>query len=326
MLEMNEISVWVEKIRPWPWKKMATGATISFLLASAVSTLIGYMLMDHTTMRKTETVNTVNEVTVAQGPTLNKAAIDKILERNLFNSEGLIGDVDPNEPTGSKAVKSQLPIRITGIIYGGTPTNGLVMIENTQKHTVNSFLVGDILAPEATVVEIQIDQILIDNQGRLEYAVLEEQELRRSTRKGKKQPKAIDNSASLGGSGYALEPPPETFKEDGFERKGTQIEMTQQYKNRLLTEDFANVLQDAKASPNLVDGVLRGWKLDRIRKNSIYEKFGMQNGDIIEEINGVALSDASQAIKTLQSMRNESELDFKVTRNGQKMNLSAKVR
>jgi type II secretion system protein C len=76
----------------------------------------------------------------------------------------------------------------------------------------------------------------------------------------------------------------------------------------------------------MVDGVLRGWRMDRIRKNSFYEKSGMQNGDIIEEINGVALSDAGQSVKLLQSFRNESEIDIKVNRNGQRMVLNLKVR
>lgn len=327
MWEASEISVWIEKMRPWPWRKVAIGATISFLLASSVSTLIGYLLMDHTTMQKTLTAAEVADGAWSRGPTLSKSEIEKILDRNIFNSEGLIGDVDPNNTSGGpQAQKTQLPVKVIGIIYGGNPTAGLAMIENTQKHTINSFLVGDLIAPDATVFEIHIDQILIENQGRREYALLEEPELRRSTRKGKTKSKGLDSPISLGGSGYAFEPPPESFKEEGFERKGNQIEMTAQYKNRLLTDDFANVLQDAKASPNLVDGVLKGWKLDRIRKNSVYEKFGLQNGDIILEINGIALSDAGQAIKTLQNLRNEAELDFKVNRNGQSQNINAKVR
>lgn len=326
MWDTADISIWVEKIRPWPWRKMAVVTTVTFLLASAMSTVIGYMLMGHTTMTKSDASGDHVDASWGRGATLTKSEVDKILERNIFNSEGQTGDVDPTaQANGVQAQKTQLPVKVIGIIYGGSPTAGLAMIENTQKRTVSSFLVGDILAPEATVFEIHADQILIDNQGRREFAMLEEPELRRSTRKGKPKAKT-DGPISLGGSGYAVEPPPDSFKEDGFERKGNAIEMTSQYKSRLLTEDFANVLQDAKASPNLVDGVLRGWKLDRIRKNSIYEKFGMQNGDIVEEINGVVLSDASQAVKTLNSLRNEPDLEFKITRNGQKLTLSAKVR
>ena len=137
---------------------------------------------------------------------------------------------------------------------------------------------------------------------------------------------AKEAPTTLGGSGYATEPPPESYKEEGFERKGTSIEMSSEYKNRLLTADFAAVLQDAKASPNVVNGVLKGWKLDRIRKGSIYEKAGVQNGDVIMEINGVMLNDAAQSIKHLQGLRNESELDLSLDRGGTKLNFNFKVR
>lgn len=102
--------------------------------------------------------------------------------------------------------------------------------------------------------------------------------------------------------------------------------MTSEYKSRVLSTEFANVLQDAKASPNMIDGVLRGWRMDRIKKNSFWDKSGIQNGDVIEEINGVVLTDAGQSIKTLQSFRNESEVDIKLNRNGQRITLNLKVR
>jgi len=204
----------------------------------------------------------------------------------------------------------------------------LVMIENTEKKSVNSFLVGDPLTADATatIKEIHQTEIIIDNQGRLEFALLEEPEIRRSSRKGKRTSIKSEEKSSLGGSGFATEPPPENFKEEGFERKGVSIEMTQEYKTRLLTVDFASVLQDAKASPNVVDGVLKGWKLDRIRKGSIYEKAGVQNNDVIEEINGVMLSDAAQAVKTLQQLKNEDSIELRLVRDGKPINITFKVR
>ena len=86
------------------------------------------------------------------------------------------------------------------------------------------------------------------------------------------------------------------------------------------------MLQDAKASPNLVDGELKGFRLDRIRNDSIYQKAGLQNGDVVEEINGIPLSDTAQAIKLLQSLRNESDIEIRFSRGGAKQNLNMKVK
>ena len=313
----------LDKVKPWPWKIILAVTVVSFLTASLVSVFIGSMLMSRTD-RPVETAQDASEPFLPQSTASDtKSAVDKIMARNIFNSEGLMGE--DTGAGGDQIVKTQLPIKVLGIIYGGNPFNGIAMVENSQSRTINSFMVGDQLTPEAKVVEIQREQILIDNQGRREFAMIEEVELRRSTRKGggKKKSNAPE---SLTGSGYVTDAPPENYREEGFERKGNNIEVSAEYKSRLLTTDFANVLQDAKASPNMVDGVLKGWRMDRIRKNSFYEKSGMQNGDVVEEINGVVLSDAGQSIKLLNSLRNEGEIDMKINRNGQKIMLNLKVR
>ena len=327
MWDVSNISTVMERLKPLPWRATVVVATVSFLLASAVSTLLGWMLMGHTaSVNAGGPVISAPDVHFSNGPTLSKASIDDILRRNIFNAAGEAPTDDSQNPTkGEEISKTQLAVKVTGIIYGGDPTSGLAMVENTQKHSVNSFLAGDQLTPEAIVKEILQDRIIIENQGRKEYALLEEEEIVRSTRKGKKTP-AKEMPTTLGGSGYTTEPPPETYKEEGFERKGTTVEMSSEFKNRLLTADFASVLQDAKASPNVVNGVLKGWRLDRIRKGSIYEKAGIQNGDVITELNGVQLNDAAQSIKILQGLRNESEIDMGVLRGDARLNFNLKVR
>ena len=75
----------------------------------------------------------------------------------------------------------------------------------------------------------------------------------------------------------------------------------------------------------MVDGELRGFQLTRIRSESIYEKSGLQNDDIIEEINGVSLNDTSQAIRLLQSLRNESSIELRINRGGSTMRFELSI-
>ena len=324
MLTTDVISDYFDKVRAWPWRAAILGLIVSFILASVSSAILGWFFIGQTGKFQDPPVLASETILIHPSETAAKIAVTKILERNIFNSEGLTGDTDPNA-TGPQMAKTQLPIRVIGIIYGGNPFNGIAMVENTQNRSINSFLVGDQMSPEAKLLEIQRDMIIMDNMGRKEFAQIEEVELRRSTRKGGGKKVASSGDSSVPG-GYATDLPPENFKEEGFERKGSSIEMTSEYKSRLLSTEFANVLQDAKASPNMIDGVLRGWRMDRIKKNSFWDKSGIQNGDVIEEINGVVLTDAGQSIKTLQSFRNESEVDIKLNRNGARITLNLKVR
>lgn len=61
---------------------------------------------------------------------LSTSEVDKILTRNLFNSEGILGDEGPRDENDSThLVKSDLPLKPLGAIYGGTPFSGLATVE-----------------------------------------------------------------------------------------------------------------------------------------------------------------------------------------------------
>jgi general secretion pathway protein C len=261
--------------------------------------------------------------------TLNQKAIDTIVNRNIFSSEGKAQDgagakVDGQLP-GEKQVtivKSDLPISLTGTIYGGDPLSGIALVENTTKKTINSFMVGDSLLKDVTLKEIHKQKIIIDNNGRTEFVELVQEKLSRSRRQKKQAVASTSDSVAP----IATEPPPPSFKEEGFERKDRDMTMSQSYRSKLLTADFTKVLQDAKASPNMVDGELKGFVMTRIRKDSIYEKAGLQNDDIVTEVNGVPLTDTAQSIRLLQSLRGESEIEIRIVRGGSplKFNLNVK--
>ncbi len=310
-----------------PWRLIGAVAAVSFIVATVVSLGIAKLLMPKFSAGPSDTTVALNSSeTFGRGgqATLTQSDLDKVLLRNLFNRDGALGDATagPAETTAgtSAEVPTDLPIKVLGIIYGGTPFTGLVTIENKEKRLVNSFIVGDAVIGDSKLIEIHPDKIFISRNGRREYAILEDFRLVRS-RRGKKAAPA----GSTGIAPIAQGPPPEKYSEDGFSRDGARIQMTEQYKNRVLGEDFSKTLEDAKASPNMVDGELRGFVLTRIRENSIYQKAGFQNGDVVEEINGEPLRDAAGAIKLLQSLRNEPNISVRLRRGDRLMNLDLSV-
>ena len=68
-----------------------------------------------------------------------------------------------------------------------------------------------------------------------------------------------------------------------------------------------------------------GFRLTNIKDNSIYQKAGLINQDVVKEINGVSLRDARQAISLLQSLRGESDIEIKVDRSGSIVNINMQV-
>lgn len=313
----------LEQVQRFPWNRFGWYAAISFVSASLVTNVISFAFIPNFTADNISAVDAGDD-TMFDRAAMTDADLRIIYDRNLFNLEGKLADAegsDPSQEAGSEAVKSDLPLKLTGIIYGGTPYNGLATIENTQTAKTNSFIVGDSLVKDAVISEIHRTRIFIERGKRKEFIELEQPQLVRTARQKKAQPAVgADGNAPIA-SGPALT----KFKEEGFEREGNEMVMSQAYKQRMILGDLSKVLQDAKAVPNMVDNQIRGFRLERIREASIYQKAGFQNNDVVEEINGVLLTDPGSAIKQLRAMQNESEIDVVVKRNGVSMNLKLKV-
>ncbi len=329
---MIDIAKVAEKLAPMPWRVILVLVAISFILANVASTIAGYLVvgqMQYGSTRKGSLRSIDRFNPPAPTSSLTTANIDDILKRNLFNSEGAAKDLAEGDPLdlenqkASNAVKSDLPVKLVGTIYGGDPFSGIALVENNTKRTINSFMVGDALDKDATVREIHREKIIIERGRRLEYIDVTKEQIVRSHRK-KKTSQSGTGEPKIGP--IATEPPPPMYKEDGFERKEREIQMTQAFRTKLLTTDFTKVLQDAKATPNMVDGELKGFTLTRVRKDSIYEKSGLQNDDIVTEVNGVPLTDTAQAIRLLQSLRNESEIEVRILRGGSPLRFNLNIR
>lgn len=317
-----------DKLGQIPWVNALLVLGGSFIGAMIVSNVMSYLLVPEVSKQTEGLRGSSGGVTLNfDSESLSDGDIQKILSRNLFNIEGTLGDVDPTAgelgDSGSGLTLSTLPLKVIGIIYGGSPETGLATIENTQKKKISSFIVADTLMPNVVVDKIYQLRVILLNNGHREYIDLERKEIVRSSRGSKK--KEVETQTN-GVSPIAKGPALKSFKEDGFERNGNDMTMSQAYKQRMLTDDFTKVLQDAKASPYVVNGQVLGFELTRIREGSVYLKAGLQNGDVVQEINGVRLTNASAAIGILQSSRKASELDVVILRNGQPMNMHLEVR
>ena len=328
MLNLNAILIELDKAKKLPWKGIFGAISIGFLGATGVSILANHLLFpenkDLKIIPKARNVSPIQK----PKPSLQEQAINQIIERNLFNKEGKTGEEDAVEQSkeqpvysGTKAIKSTLPLKLLGTIYGGDPYSGIALIEDTSKRNQNSFFVGDLLAQNAKIIEIHREKVIIDRGDHREYIELERKQLVSKRRK-----KSSGSARPAAKKIYATEPPPEAYKEEGFERQGNAITMSSDFRRKLLTTDFAKILQDAKAEPHLVGGELNGFRLTRIREDSIYQKAGLQNGDVVKEINGVSLVDTAQAIKLLNSLRGENDLEVRLERGGVVQTINLQVR
>ncbi len=313
----------IEILQNLSLKSVAVSIVSSFLIASAASMGIAYFIVP--TNSKGSNIYRGRAKIDLPEKGLSKEDSRVILQRNIFNSEGALGleepEISKNDMVSTgQLVKSNLPLKVRGIIFGGDPKLGLATLENTQKRKTDYFVVEDMVTKEAKLVEVYEDRVILEVDGRREYIEVEPFELVRTRRK--------KGSSSRGPrlSRLATKPPPDSYQEDGFQRKSNEIVITEEFKRNILnSENMAKILQDAKAEPNMVNGELRGFRLTRIREASIYEKAGFQNQDVIEEINGIPLRDAAGAIRLLQQLKSAKDIEVRITRGGSTFDMSIEI-
>ena len=233
-----------------------------------------------------------------------RASPSLILERNLFGAQ-LVGDrqqVDVQTDVPLAATK--LPLKLLGTAAASLEERSRAAIEDTKtkKHMVVA--VGDTLKghKRVRVKAIERTRVILDNAGRPEELVLNEKNpairsAARSRRKSNRNSRrrSADTKPTLN---------------DRLEKLGGE-------------EGIARVLSSARITPEYVEGEMAGMKVDSIKPDSLFEKIGFLNGDIITEVNGIVIDRISATNAIFDELATADAIETAVLRNGSALTLSA---
>jgi len=101
------------------------------------------------------------------------------------------------------------------------------------------------------------------------------------------------------------------------EEKNKTIKITKDAKDKIITKELANILM--QAASQLVyneDKELIGIEIFDIDQGSIYETFGLQDGDVITQLDGIPVTNLSETVKHLKSLQEAPSLNFTILRDG----------
>jgi general secretion pathway protein C len=80
--------------------------------------------------------------------------------------------------------------------------------------------------------------------------------------------------------------------------------------------DLKSIMSQAVVRPFLNEGVQNGYIISNIAPNSLYEKMGLQNGDIINDINDKPMRSADNLLQMVNLMQSGGSITLNVKRNG----------
>jgi general secretion pathway protein C len=226
-----------------------------------------------------------------------------IIQRNLF-TEG--GDVNAPRPTGERAAvldsfasAEELGLRLVGAIAGG-PTASRAIIQDTKSSAAGSYRIGDAVA-SATVEAIQRDAVLLRYQG--QPLVLR---LRSGASNGAGQ--KAQNAGDAGPKATAGSQPSSAAGPAGSEpsRAGSVADLF----HRVMIEPYVN------------NNRTEGLKITGLENVPMAQALGLQNGDVVQSVNGQKLTSKQKAFQVLMKARTQSKIDFQLLRDGKSKNLS----
>jgi general secretion pathway protein C len=270
---------------------LANGALFAlccFLVASTANTVLAALLAP---------APAELAAVAAPPPTTGTSWDDRqvILSRNLFNAS-LLSPSAP-EPTDDLAdlEATSLPLVLLGT-YNATnnPDDSWAAIEDqeTREHLVLR-LRDDVKGGKASVVRIERKRIVLDENGKLRVLEFDEGDAAAVAA----MPPAL---AARRARRTAAAPP----------RRPPVVAPPAAEPSR----NPAQLLAGGRPMPKYQDGEMVGFTVSNIEPGSLYERAGLHEGDLITEVNGVALNDPQQGARFVMEFAQAEAVTLTVQR------------
>jgi general secretion pathway protein C len=281
-------------------------ALSAWLFSGAITAVLGNKLRSLPTLSKTRPAPLRNNT---QRSSQKNMGI--IVERNFFDSakapnpEEIQTEIDDTTAqelmAGDAGVETSLRASLVGTIVAEKDTRwSMAMITDRTVSETNGYRVGDKLMEEADVVAILTKRVILNHNGAREYLELQEEAKPRISRRYNNRKKAVAKNNP--GSGIRR------IADGRYDIERSEIDKTLSNLNKIAMQ--------ARIVPSFKNGESNGFKLFAIRPGSLYNKIGIQNGDIIHKINGFSMNSPDRALEVYQKLKTARSIDVEMTRRG----------
>jgi type II secretion system protein C len=249
-----------------------------------------------------------------------------IYQRDLFRRQ-----VGPTEaaplPTEEPLEESKLAVKLHGTAATEPPEFSVAAVEDLKTREHFQVRAGDVLQG-ARVVRIERSRIVVENNGRLEEILLDEEAAPAAPASAKRR-----RSASAARGARERSASRSRSEQRNSEKQATRVAE----RVRRLTQRFAAQGQAASATPTgagasglslfrqadlrpkLEGTTVVGLVVNRVAEGTQLESAGLAAGDVITGVNGTSLEGDPQAFGLLRKAVQAGELVLEVERGGEKI-------
>lgn len=244
----------------------------------------------------------------AQGGT-RVYSFNDVVNKNIFNSDRKIppslGDLagGGGGPEGAPRLSS-LPLDLIGTIVHANPAKSLATVMLRGQSKVEPYSIGQRIENMAEIKDIKRERLIFTN---LQKHTLEYIEIPQDA-------KIIISTEKPFNAGAGA-PKKETKTDFSI----TRVELDKQLEN------LTSILQQARLVPELsADNQVKGFRFVEIQPGSIFEKLGLQLGDVLKGANGEEVTSPQKGMELFQNLRsaNTSEIKLTIERDGKESTLN----
>jgi len=239
---------------------------------------------------------------------------EKINYGKLIANQHLFGVVDvkkvpviktPKATETTTVAPTKLNLKLHGIVAYKSNNSGYALISSSSG-SQRVYGKGDSVQDGVTVIEIFSDKVVLDNNGKNEELLLPVKKSK-STKRKKTKTSNLSNLPGIIDRKYKPKKP----------NSSTNIDL-----NAIRQEALSSpqkLLDVVSPSPAIVNGQFLGFRVRPGRKRKLFRQLGFRPNDIITEVNGIILDDASKGAMVLGELAQASDLSVTVKRGSQEV-------
>ena len=227
-----------------------------------------------------------------------------ITERNLFGSKAEISQ-EIREEDIEELERTSLKLVLLGTVVGDEQ-NAFAVIEEGKKRNQDLYKVGDSIQ-DAVVRKILRGKVVLRVKGKDEILMIEEA--------GKSREQVGRQSVRRSAPHRRTAP---------IEREDT-VTVSRSTLNESL-ENIHDLLSQVRIRPSFKEGRAGGLAVSNIKAGSFFEKMGLNNGDIVQGIDGREIKSPDDVLEVYEKVKSGSEVALEIERNGVKKIINYKFR
>lgn len=228
----------------------------------------------------------------------NNVKLDLVAVKKLNLFGDLAAQPVVENKTVTEAPVTKLNLTLTGVVSSSEIDEGAAIIENRNQQ--QTYGLGEkIDGTNATLAEVYVDRVIIKNGQSNETLMLDGVDYTKPQNITSSQPTRVvpvDNN-------------------DNEERRTLSSEAVQA--TRELQQAPANFTDFINIAPHRVEGELQGYKVAPGKNPSLFKSAGLENGDVITELNGLDLTDMQQSLEAMNAIRTAESIQMTVDRSGE---------